>query len=80
MFNFRESSIEQASRIFLTTDVIGQTYFCYNVSSQFRLHLVRLEKSNDPERIIMGMVTTIVAKDAINLPVSLLNADIFNRK
>ena len=70
---YRESCTEQASRIFLTTDLIGQTYFCYIVKTQFRLYLVRLEKPNEPEQIILGMVTTIAAKDAINLPVSLLN-------
>ena len=56
--------------MFLTTDLIGQTYFCYLIQSQCRLCLVRLEKSNDPEQVILGMVTTITAKDAINLPVS----------
>jgi hypothetical protein len=52
-------------------DLVGQTYFCYLVQNQCRLSLIRLEKSSDPERIILGMVTTMTAKDAINLPVSI---------
>ncbi|XP_011495610.1 PREDICTED: anaphase-promoting complex subunit 1 [Ceratosolen solmsi marchali] len=64
----KDSNMGQASRVFLTVDLVGQTYFCYLVQNQCRLCLIRLEKSNDPERIILGMLTTITAKDAINLP------------
>ncbi|KAL7307917.1 hypothetical protein TKK_0000010 [Trichogramma kaykai] len=64
----KDTNIEHASRVFLTTDLIGQVYFCYVLTNQYRLCLVRLEKSHDPGRIILGMVTTITAKDAINLP------------
>lgn len=64
----KDIKMEQASRAFLTTDLVGQTYFCYLIQSQCRLILVRLEKSSDSEQIILGMVTSIVAKDAIELP------------
>ena len=63
--------MEHASRVFLSTDLVGQTYFCYLIQNQYRLCLVRLEKSNDPDQIILGMVTTMTTKDAINLPVSI---------
>lgn len=36
--------------------------------SQF--FLVRLEKTNKQQHIIFGMVTSIIAKDAVSLPVS----------
>lgn len=59
---------ERAHKVFLTTDLIGQTYLCYLVQNLYRLSLVRLEKSSDPDKVILGMVTTIVAKDAVSLP------------
>lgn len=64
--------MEHASRVFITTDLTGQVYFCYLISSQCSLFLVRLERSNDADRMILGMVTTMSAKDAINLPVSFI--------
>lgn len=68
----RDNNTDHASRVFITTDLIGQTYLCYLMQNQYRLYLIRLEKSNDPDEIIMGMVTTISAKDAISLPVSFM--------
>ncbi|XP_008202865.1 anaphase-promoting complex subunit 1 [Nasonia vitripennis] len=64
----KDNNADHASRVFLTTDLIGQTYLCYLIQNQYRLYLVRLEKSNEPNQIIMGMVNTITAKDAISLP------------
>ncbi|XP_012268770.2 anaphase-promoting complex subunit 1 isoform X2 [Athalia rosae] len=57
-----------ASKVLLTTDLVGQSYLGYLVPSRSQLFLVRLEKSNEQGQLIFGMVTSIVAKDAAGLP------------
>lgn len=61
----------RASKVFLSSDLVGQSYLCYLVPYRSQLYLVRLEKTNKQQQIIFGMVTTIVAKDAVNVPVSI---------
>ncbi|XP_029167221.1 anaphase-promoting complex subunit 1 isoform X2 [Nylanderia fulva] len=57
----------RASKVFLTSDLVGQSYLGYLVPNRLQLFLVRLEKTNKQQQIIFGMVTGIAAKDAINL-------------
>ncbi|XP_043478595.1 anaphase-promoting complex subunit 1 [Leptopilina heterotoma] len=59
---------DKGTKVFLTTDLVGQSYLGYLVPNRSQLFLVRLEKTNKQQQIIFGMVTTIIAKDAINLP------------
>nr|XP_034193924.1 anaphase-promoting complex subunit 1 isoform X2 [Osmia lignaria] len=58
----------RASKVFLSSDLVGQSYLCYLVPYRSQLYLVRLEKTNKQQQIIFGMVTSIVAKDAVNVP------------
>lgn len=60
----------RASKVFLTSDLVGQTYLGYLVPNRLQLFLVRLEKTNKQQQIIFGMITSIAAKDAVNLSVS----------
>lgn len=60
----------RASKVFLSSDFVGQNYLCYLVPHRAQLFLVRLERTNKQQQIIFGMVTSIVAKDAVNIPVS----------
>ncbi|XP_039313778.1 anaphase-promoting complex subunit 1 isoform X3 [Solenopsis invicta] len=57
----------RASKVFLTSDFVGQNYLGYLIPNRSQLCLVRLEKTNKQQQIIFGMVTSIVAKDAVNL-------------
>ncbi|KYM96372.1 PREDICTED: anaphase-promoting complex subunit 1 [Cyphomyrmex costatus] len=57
----------RASKVFLTSDLVGQNYLGYLIPNRSQLSLMRLEKTNKQQQIIFGMVTNIVAKDAINL-------------
>ncbi|XP_033307118.1 anaphase-promoting complex subunit 1 isoform X2 [Bombus bifarius] len=58
----------RASKVFLSSDFVGQNYLCYLVPHRSQLSLVRLEKTNKQQQIIFGMVTNIVAKGAVNIP------------
>lgn len=64
----------RASKVFLTSDLVGQTYLGYLVPNRLQLFLVRLEKTNKQQQIIFGMITSIAAKDAVNLSVSTLDS------
>ncbi|XP_058810351.1 anaphase-promoting complex subunit 1 isoform X4 [Phymastichus coffea] len=66
---FKDGDFERASKVFLTTDLLGQVYFCYLIRNQSRLFLARIEKSNDPNQIILGMLYSVTAKDAISLQI-----------
>ncbi|XP_012535623.1 anaphase-promoting complex subunit 1 isoform X2 [Monomorium pharaonis] len=58
----------RASKVFLTSDLVGQNYLGYLILNRSQLCLVRLERTNKQQQIIFGMATNIVAKDAISLP------------
>ncbi|KAK0085319.1 hypothetical protein PV325_005429 [Microctonus aethiopoides] len=58
----------KASKVLLTTDLVGQGYLGYLVPTRSQLCLVRLEKTNKQQQIIFGMTTSISAKDAVSLP------------
>ncbi|XP_011861283.1 PREDICTED: anaphase-promoting complex subunit 1 isoform X2 [Vollenhovia emeryi] len=57
----------RASKVFLTSDLVGHNYLGYLIPNRSQLSLVRLEKTNKQQQIIFGMVTSIVAKDAVTL-------------
>lgn len=63
-----KSSTEKASKVFITTDLMGQTYLCLLMSQQQSLKLIRLDQSNDKQKIIFGSVNVINAKDAESIP------------
>jgi hypothetical protein len=57
-------------RVFLSSDLVGQTYLCYLVPVLGQLLCTRLEKANKEQKLIFGVVNNITAKDATPLPVS----------
>ncbi|XP_076677551.1 anaphase promoting complex subunit 1 isoform X2 [Andrena cerasifolii] len=64
----KDVACSQASKVFLSSDLVGQSYLCYLVPHRSQLFLVRLEKTNKQQQIIFGMVTTIIARDAVSVP------------
>ena len=69
--SLRDVISSRASKVFLSSDFVGQNYLCYLVPHRSQLSLVRLEKTNKQQQIIFGMVTSIVAKGVVNIPVSI---------
>ncbi|CAB3377512.1 Hypothetical predicted protein [Cloeon dipterum] len=64
----RESSRSGgASKAFLTTDLVGQSYLCYLVTGKQELFLVKLEQTNSMKQLIFCTRTSIPAKDAVPL-------------
>lgn len=61
---------EEASHGFMHTDMIGQSYLCYLLPHTFKLNLARMEKSHTPDAPVFGIVTSIPAKNAVELKVS----------
>ncbi|KAF7995485.1 hypothetical protein HCN44_006592 [Aphidius gifuensis] len=59
---------DKAKKVFLTSDMVGQSYLCYLITNRTQLYLVRIEKTNKKQKLIFGMITTIIAKDAVTLP------------
>lgn len=64
----KDITSSRASKVFLSSDFVGQNYLCYLVPHRSQLFLVRLEKTNKQQQIIFGMVTNIIAKGAVNIP------------
>ncbi|KAH0560894.1 anaphase-promoting complex subunit 1 [Cotesia glomerata] len=62
-----DRAADKASKVFLTTDLVGQSYLGYLVPSKTQLFIVRMEKTNKQQQIIFGMSTSIIAKDAVSL-------------
>lgn len=60
----------EASKAFLTTDLIGQTYLCYLIKSKNILNLLKIKINTDGSCVIFGDISTINAKDACELSVS----------
>ncbi|XP_050315622.1 anaphase-promoting complex subunit 1 [Anthonomus grandis grandis] len=55
-----------ATSVFLSEDLIGQWYLCYVLPSKFQLSVVKVDFSGPS--IAFGMLNSISAKDAINIP------------
>ncbi|XP_030754835.1 anaphase-promoting complex subunit 1 [Sitophilus oryzae] len=55
-----------ATSVFLSKDFIGQWYLCYILPSRFQLSVVKVDFTDT--NISFGLVTSISAKDAINIP------------
>lgn len=60
-----------ASRGFLHSDFIGQKFICYLLNKTGILIMYRLEKSNSPDIPTVGKSSSIPAKDAICISVSI---------
>lgn len=61
-----------AERGFLHCDFIGQKFICYLLRKTGILMMYRLEKSNSPDIPTVGKSSSIPAKDAICIGVSVL--------
>ncbi|XP_068085818.1 anaphase-promoting complex subunit 1 isoform X2 [Anabrus simplex] len=57
-----------ATRVFLSTDLVGQLYLCYLIPASHHLYVARVERSNEEQRLIFGVVNSIPAKDTVSLP------------
>jgi hypothetical protein len=68
---YREVVCGPTIRVFLSSDLVGQTYLCYLVPTLSQLFCARLEKANKEQKLIFGVVKNITAKDAAPLPVSI---------
>ncbi|XP_054263292.1 anaphase-promoting complex subunit 1 [Macrosteles quadrilineatus] len=61
--------VQPALRVFLSTDVLGQSYLCYLVKARGRLLVARLSNTNTPDPdTLVGPATAIPAVDAASLP------------
>nr|CAD7198790.1 unnamed protein product [Timema douglasi] len=60
--------VGSATKVFLSTDQVGQTYLCFLVPTRNQLFSTRLEKTNMEEQLIFGIISSIPAKDAAPLP------------
>lgn len=62
--------MEPAKKVFMSTDMLGQTYLCYLLQPSGKLMVAKLNFSNekDPETLV-GPATAISAVDASPLPV-----------
>ncbi|EDV34305.1 uncharacterized protein Dana_GF21034 [Drosophila ananassae] len=58
---------EMASRAFIHTDLVGQTFLCYLLARSCRLQLVRLTGYGCSEIQISTLASTLSAKDAVGL-------------
>lgn len=59
---------EIASKGFLHTDFIGQSYVCFLLPKSFKLNLLHIERMNNVNTPIFGNLLSISAKDAVPLP------------
>ncbi|KDR08910.1 hypothetical protein L798_00564, partial [Zootermopsis nevadensis] len=64
----RDVSYGPTKRVFLSSDLVGQTYLYYLVPTLGQLFCARLEKANKEQKLIFGVVNNITAKDAAPLP------------
>ncbi|KAI1295436.1 Anaphase-promoting complex subunit 1 [Halotydeus destructor] len=67
-----QSSNCQATKLFTTTDFMGQTYLAYLLQSQQQLRMIRFDYSNDGQRLIFGAPNVISVRDAEPLKNNLL--------
>lgn len=58
---------EMATRAFIHTDLVGQTYLCYLLARSCRLQLVLLNGYNTSELQLSTLASTLPAKDAVGL-------------
>ncbi|XP_060532637.1 anaphase-promoting complex subunit 1 isoform X2 [Cylas formicarius] len=54
-----------ASKVFLTKDIVGQSYLCYVLPSRFKLSIVKIDYTGP--NINFGVSTSISAKDAASI-------------
>ncbi|XP_017050802.1 anaphase-promoting complex subunit 1 [Drosophila ficusphila] len=58
---------EMATRAFIHTDLVGQTFLCYLLARSCRLQLVRLTGYGGSEVQLSTLASTLSAKDAVGL-------------
>ncbi|XP_060661715.1 anaphase-promoting complex subunit 1 [Drosophila nasuta] len=58
---------EMATRAFIHTDLVGQTYLCYLLARSCRLQMVLLNGYNTSELQLSTLASTLPAKDAVGL-------------
>ncbi|KAH8419854.1 hypothetical protein KR009_003297 [Drosophila setifemur] len=58
---------EMATRAFIHTDLVGQTFLCYLLARSCRLQLVRLTGYGSSEVQLSTLASTLSAKDAVGL-------------
>ncbi|XP_033168826.1 anaphase-promoting complex subunit 1 [Drosophila mauritiana] len=58
---------EMATRAFIHTDLVGQTFLCYLLARSCRLQLVRLTGYESGELQLSTLASTLAAKDAVGL-------------
>lgn len=69
---FRDGALAgPATKVFLSEDFSGQWYLCYILLSRFQLSIVKIDFTSNYPNISFGMLTSISAKDAVPIPVSL---------
>lgn len=56
-----------ATTVFLSEDLVKQWYLCYILPARFQLSVVKVDFSGS--NMVFGLLTSISAKDAINIPV-----------
>lgn len=69
IFSRESSQTNSATKVFLSIDFVGQMHFCYLIPSRSQLSIARLEVTNNLQ-LIIGVVKSFRAKDAIAIPVS----------
>ncbi|XP_072170160.1 anaphase-promoting complex subunit 1-like [Diadema setosum] len=63
----RDGVLGQASKVFLTSDLCGQSYLCFLLPHRHQLRCLKFSSSNDSSQLIFGSLTTLSAKDAVQL-------------
>lgn len=70
IFRGSPHSFGAASKVFLSPDFVGQMHFCFLVPSRNSISIARIEIMNNMQ-LIIGVVKSFRAKDAIAIPVSI---------
>ncbi|XP_020808784.1 uncharacterized protein LOC110184551 [Drosophila serrata] len=67
IYGVQRELCEMATRAFIHTDLVGQTFLCYLLARSCRLQMVRLTGYGSSEVQLSTLATTLAAKDAVGL-------------
>ncbi|KAH8287008.1 hypothetical protein KR054_000545 [Drosophila jambulina] len=67
IYGVQRDLCEMATRAFIHTDLVGQTFLCYLLARSCRLQMVRLTGYGSSEVQLSTLATTLAAKDAVGL-------------
>ncbi|XP_020808820.1 anaphase-promoting complex subunit 1-like [Drosophila serrata] len=70
IYGVQRELCEMATRAFIHTDLVGQTFLCYLLARSCRLQMVRLTGYGSSEVQLSTLATTLAAKDAVGLNVN----------